>query len=59
MRHRTYKSLTSALAFDFFGGRVYEENPEDHWLLVGIRESIGNHIKIIKFGMYLYRYHIM
>lgn len=47
------------MAFDFFGGRVYEETPDDHWLLVGIRESIGNHFKIMKFGMLLYRYHIM
>jgi hypothetical protein len=58
-RHRTYKYLSSSLAFDFFGGRVYEETPDDHWLLVGIRESIGNHFKILKFGTLLHRYHIM
>lgn len=58
-RHRTYKYLSASLAFDFFGGQVYEETPEDYWLLVGIRESIGNHFKITRFGMWLYRYHIM
>ncbi len=58
-RHRTCKYLSASLAFDFFGGQVYEESPEDQWLLIGIRESIGNHFKIAKFGMWLYRYHIM
>lgn len=51
--------MASSLAFDFFGGKVFEESPEDFWLLQGIRENIGNHYKIIKFGILLYRYHIM
>jgi hypothetical protein len=32
-RHKTYKYLASSLAFDFFGGQVYESSPEDFWLL--------------------------
>jgi DNA-binding phage protein len=58
-RNRTYKYLASALAFDYFGGKVFEESPEDTWLLVGVRESIGNHYQITRMGVLLYRYHIM
>ena len=58
-RHRAFKHLACAIAFDYFGGRVYEESPDDLWLLLGIRESIGNHFKILKCGVLLYRYHIM
>jgi len=58
-RHKTYKYLASSLAFDFFGGQVFENTPEDFWLLQGIRENIGNHYKTAKFGTLLYRYHIM
>jgi len=55
-RYHTYKHLASALSFDFFGGKVYEEDSGDHWLLLGIRESLGNHFKIAKCGILLYRY---
>jgi hypothetical protein len=58
-RYRTHKTLASAITFDYFGGKVYEETPEDFWLLQGIRESIGNQFKINKCGILLYRYHIM
>lgn len=58
-RYRTYKYLTMAMSFDFFGNKVFEQGPEDYWLLVGIRESLGNHYKRTKCGVLLYRYHIM
>ena len=32
-RHRTYKYLACSLAYDFFGAKVYEDNPSDFWLL--------------------------
>jgi hypothetical protein len=47
------------LAYDYFGGKTIEHSPEDYWLLLGLRESLGNHYKISKCGILLYRYHIM
>ena len=51
--------MTSSLAYDYFGGKAIEESSDDYWLLLGIRESLGNHYKITKCGILLYRYHIM
>jgi hypothetical protein len=35
------------------------EQQSDHWLLTGIRQCLGNHIKVMKCGSLLQRYHIM
>ena len=32
-RYKTFKHIASTLAFDFFGGKVFENTPEDWWLL--------------------------
>lgn len=58
-RYKTYKYLTTSLAFDYFGGKAIEETSIDFWLILGIRESLGNHIKVQRCGVLLYRYHIM
>lgn len=58
-RYSTYKNIAMSISFDYFGNKVYEESADDQFLIVGIRESIGNHFKILKCGVLLYRYHIM
>ena len=58
-RHHLYKHLASSLTFAFFGGRVREEEWSDTWLLVGIRERVGDRFTKSKCGAYLYRYHVM
>lgn len=32
-RHRTFKAIASAIAFNYFGGKVFEATPDDFWLL--------------------------
>ena len=32
-RHKTYKHVASALAFDYFGAQIVEKTPSDVWLL--------------------------
>lgn len=51
--------MASALTFDYFGSRVTEDRPSDHWLFMGVRERIGDRFKKKKCGTLLYRYHIM
>ena len=57
-RHHLYKHLAGCMAFTFFGGRVREENWSDTWLLVAIRERIGDRFVKSKCGALLYRYKI-
>jgi hypothetical protein len=58
-RHHTYKHLTSALTFDYFGNMVRERLPSDAWLIVAIRERLGDRFKKRRCGTLLYRYHVM
>lgn len=44
------------MAFAFFGGKVREAEWSDAWLLVGIRERIGDRFVKSKCGALLYRY---
>lgn len=57
-RHRIHKILATSLAFDYFGSQVWEESQEDAWLLVSMRERIGDRFKRAKCGHNLYRYHL-
>lgn len=54
-RDKTHKTLGSALAFNFFGGVVGFEKISDAWILQGIRNVLGNHIKIRNCGSLLHR----
>lgn len=47
------------MTFDFFGSRVREAKPSDLWLMVAIRERIGDRMKKKKCGMLLYKYQVM
>ena len=47
------------MAYDFFGFRVREATPSDNWLLVAVRERIGDRFKRLKCGSLLCRYHVM
>ena len=58
-RHHTYKQITSALTFAYFGNRIREMSASDLWLLVAVRERIGDRFKKKKCGALLYRYQIM
>ena len=55
-RHHAYKHLTSALTFDFYGSMVREMYPSDLWLIVAIRERLGDRFKKRKCGALLYKY---
>jgi hypothetical protein len=58
-RHHIYKHLATALTFDYFGNVVREGLPSDTWLLVAIRERLGDRFKKKRCGTLLYRYHVM
>lgn len=58
-RHRIYKIMATSLAYDYFGNQVWEESQEDAWLIVSLRERIGDRFKRLKCGQNLYRYHLM
>ena len=58
-RHHIYKHLAGSLFFAFFGGKVREADWSDTWLLVGIRELIGDRFTKSKCGGVLARYHVM
>jgi hypothetical protein len=58
-RHKLYKTLATSISYDYFGYKVMEENPSESWLLVGIREHIGEIFKRLKCGKSLYKYHII
>ena len=47
------------MTFAYFGSRVREQCPSDLWLLVAVRERIGDRFKKKKCGALLYRYQIM
>jgi len=55
-RHHLYKHLAASLTFTFFGGRVREADWSDSWLLLAIRERIGDRFTKSKCGALLYRY---
>ena len=57
-RHRIHKVLATSLAFDYFGSQVWEDSQEDAWLLVGLRERLGDKFKKLRCGNSLYRYHL-
>ena len=58
-RHHLYKHLSSSLAYAFFGGKVREAEYADSWLLVAIRERIGDRFTKSKCGALMYRYTAM
>lgn len=58
-RHHIYKHLTTALSFAYFGNNVRESLPSDNWLLVAIRERLGDRYKKKRCGTLLYRYQVM
>ena len=45
--------------FTFFGAKVREAQWSDLWLLVAIRERVGDRFAKSKCGALLYRYHVM
>ena len=51
--------MAGSLFFAFFGAKVREADWSDPWLLVGIRELIGDRFTKSKCGAFLYRYHVM
>ena len=58
-RHHIYKHLAGSLFFAFFGAKVREQSWSDTWLLVAIRERIGDRFRKTKCGAFIYRYHLM
>ena len=58
-RHHLYKHFATSLMFTFFGAKVREAHWSDLWLLVAIRERVGDRFAKSKCGALLYRYHVM
>ncbi len=54
-----YKHLSSSLAYAFFGAKVREAEFSDSWLLVAIRERVGDRFTKSKCGALMYRYTAM
>jgi hypothetical protein len=57
-RHHLYKVIATSISFDWFGNQVWEETPEDSWLISAIRERIGDQYKKQKCGVSFYRYQL-
>jgi len=58
-RGDSYKNLAAALTFNYFGAHTFAEASKDNWLLQGVRASVGNHFRIKRTGIYMYRYGVM